>query len=207
MRSVYVIIIISVAFLIGCESQEGMYVYAVFEYSDGSGYFFGYFMDDWGRNITDNVRITIDGSRSFTPMDTSRYYLNEVVPGASFKVTFTNPDFPVVETSVNIPSGFSLVKFDGVINSGENDTIIWSPSGELPQWWKIFIQNRESGFRWSRFYYAEDTMAIIEDNIFNFSGTYQIIIEALNFSDLNRAAPQSIIVGVYSIERAYTVNP
>ena len=206
MRTFYIAGFLILAFLSGCESQEGLFVYAVFEYCDGDGYFFGYFLDDWGRDITDDVQITINDSRSFTPVDTSRYFLSEVYPGAQFKVKFKSPDYPDVETTVRIPDGFSLIEFDGVINSGEKDTIVWETSGELPQYWEIFIQNRESGFTWYRYYNSEDTMAIIEDNIFNFSGTYQIIIEALNFSDIDKASSQSTIVGVYSIERNYTVN-
>ncbi len=206
MRTFYIAGVLILILLSGCESQEGLLIHAVFEYCDGNGYFFGYFLDDWGRNITGDVQITINDSRSFTPVDTSRYYLSEVYPGAEFKVKFSNSDYPDVETTVKIPDGFSLIKFDGVINSGENDTIIWATSGELPQYWEVFIQNRESGFTWYRYYDSEDTMAIIEDNVFDFSGTYQIIIEALNFSDLDRASSQSTIVGVYSIVRNYTVN-
>ena len=199
-------LLLLVLLIAGCESSEGLYVYAVFEYTDGNGYFYGYFLDDWGRSVTDRVRITINDSRTFEPEDTSRYYLSEVFPGAQFKVKFSHPDFPDVVTSVEIPAGFTITKFDGYINAGENDTIIWEPAGEPPQYWEVVVRNTSLNFVWTNYYDPEDTMAIITSDIFTFSGNYEFSLEALNFSDIDKASSQSIIVGVYTKTRSYTVN-
>uniref|UniRef100_A0A7C4U7P0 Uncharacterized protein n=1 Tax=candidate division WOR-3 bacterium TaxID=2052148 RepID=A0A7C4U7P0_UNCW3 len=190
----------------GCLFEKRLWLYVSFEYSQGEGgWFSGYIESSSGKSVKD-VKITIDTSYTFNYVDTLRIFLNDYVfPGNEFSVLFEADGYDDATCNVKIPEGIYFTQFDGILSLSDTDgdTIIWSVIGEKPDAFRVMIYK---GYNKIYEKNLRDTTLVIYPDVFTFSGNYNLILIEENFSQIKGASSNSVVAGVYRVEKDYTIT-